>query len=96
MTLSADAPFGPEQLSEILRDAGFPLSPDELAENADTPFAEWGLDSLALLELAAILERQLKVPIDDDEAARLVTPGATLERVAVLRADGKVSHGRAD
>jgi acyl carrier protein len=96
MTMSAEDPFGPEQLSEILRVAGFPLPPEELAEYPDRLYTDWGLDSLGQLEMAAGLERRYGVLINDDDAFELVTPRTTLERVAALRENGKVPSGSAD
>ena len=82
MTTRAGASFGVEDLSEILNDIGFPVSAAALAEDLEAPFSEWGLDSLAQLELATVLERRLGLRINDDDAALLLSAQATLERIA--------------
>jgi act minimal PKS acyl carrier protein len=52
----------------------------------ETSFEELGYDSLALMEMAARIERDYGVKIGDDELADLRTPGAVL---------GAVNHGLA-
>jgi act minimal PKS acyl carrier protein len=47
----------------------------------DTAFADLEYDSLAVLELAARIETQWGVPIPEDDASELETPGAFLDYV---------------
>ena len=65
-------------LDDLLRIAGAasgaPLTAGSPEEVQDTPFEELGLDSLALLETAARVERETRVTIDEDAIAELDTP----------------------
>ena len=47
----------------------------------DTPFAELGYDSLALMETAARIKQEFGVEISDEEIATIQTPRALLEAV---------------
>ncbi|GAA3170714.1 hypothetical protein GCM10017688_20560 [Streptomyces ramulosus] len=67
-------------LTRILRDcAGEDESVNLDGDILDTPFAELGYDSLALLETAARLERQLDVSLSEEEVGRATTPRLLLE-----------------
>ena len=44
----------------------------------DVPFTDLGYDSLALLELSSRVEREYAVPIPDDAALAMRTPGAAV------------------
>jgi act minimal PKS acyl carrier protein len=63
------------ELREILTEcAGEDESVDLGGEIMDTPFAELGYDSLALIETAARIKQRFGVAIEDDEVAELETP----------------------
>ncbi len=47
----------------------------------DTPFEEFGYDSLALLEFAAWVQREYRVRIPDDAALTIKTPRAALDYI---------------
>jgi acyl carrier protein len=53
----------------------------------DTPFEEMSIDSLVLLELAVIVERQLGVVVEEGELTEEQTLG---EAAALLEAKGAV------
>jgi acyl carrier protein len=96
MTTRAGASFGAEDLAEVLADIGFPVSAADLAQAPATPFSDWGLDSLAQLELAAVLERRLGLRIEDDEAASLLESAqTTLEHIAAWQDLEAITDGRA-
>ncbi len=44
----------------------------------DVPFTDLGYDSLAMLELSSRVEREYAVPIPDDAALAMRTPGAAV------------------
>jgi act minimal PKS acyl carrier protein len=48
---------------------------------AGTSFEDLGYDSLALMEMAATIEQEYGIRIDEDTAAALGTPGAVLDLV---------------
>jgi minimal PKS acyl carrier protein len=67
--------FTIDDLRRVLReaageDAGITLDGDIL----DAPLNELGYDSLALLEVAAIVQRSYGVPVPDDAALQMTTP----------------------
>lgn len=68
-----DQVFGPDQLSSMLSRMGFPVSAEEINSKSDKFFEEWGLDSLAMLELVAQLEEFLGAKIEDAQAEALRT-----------------------
>lgn len=47
----------------------------------DAPFESLGYDSLAMLELAARVQREFVVPIPDDSLEHMTTPRATVAYV---------------
>jgi acyl carrier protein len=66
-----------ERLAAVLIDR-FGLSADEL--HPGVTFAELDLDSLALVELAMVVEKEFGVPIADDE----LSPDATMTMAVEL------------
>lgn len=52
----------------------------------DTPFADLGYDSLALLETAAVIERQYRIRLADDVVTEARTPRAFVGVVNECRA----------
>ncbi|GHF18958.1 actinorhodin polyketide synthase acyl carrier protein [Amycolatopsis deserti] len=69
-------------LKDILRSAaGEDDGVDLDAEILDTPFAELGYDSLALLETAARIAREYGVTLSDDDVDQIETPRELLDRV---------------
>jgi act minimal PKS acyl carrier protein len=92
-----------EDLRQILTDcAGQDEVGDLGADILDIPFTDLGYDSLALLETASQVERQVGVALDDDLVARLQTPRQFLAQVnsslavahAVLRAPAGLEGGQ--
>lgn len=64
-----------DYLRHVLREvAGEDESVDLDGDILDTPFADLGYDSLALLELSGRVQRDHGVHLADDTAARAVTP----------------------
>ncbi|MBT2510559.1 acyl carrier protein [Streptomyces sp. ISL-98] len=62
-------------LTRILREAaGEDESVDLDGDILDTPFAELGYDSLALLEVAGRIERELGAKLSDDAVGEAETP----------------------
>ncbi|MET7959570.1 acyl carrier protein [Micromonospora zamorensis] len=61
--------------------AGADESVDLDGDIIDVPFEDLGYDSLAVMETAAILERDYKVTIPDEKIAGLPTPRAMLDEI---------------
>ncbi|WP_338891975.1 acyl carrier protein [Rhodococcus sovatensis] len=61
--------------------------PDDPVE-AGTRFDELGLDSLNLVELALLVERDLTVVVTDEELANLETVSAAAEHISTSIDDG--------
>ncbi|KNB49920.1 acyl carrier protein [Streptomyces caatingaensis] len=82
--------FTLSDLEEILSAASGTDEPVELGgERADAPFAELGLDSLAILELCGRLERRYGVSVADDAVAEMPTPAAAVAYVNALLAKAR-------
>ncbi|MGK5638276.1 acyl carrier protein [Streptomyces sp. URMC 126] len=47
----------------------------------DTPFLEFGYDSLALLQVTAVIERRHGIALDDDAVAEAETPRLLLNLI---------------
>jgi minimal PKS acyl carrier protein len=70
-----------EELAALMKSsAGITADPRQLAASPDTPFAEYGLDSLGLLGIVGELENRRGLPITG-EADSCKTPGAFVEVV---------------
>ena len=70
------AGFTVDDVGRILREcAGDPDSVDLGADIGALTFEEMGYDSLALLEMAARIQREFLVDIPDDVVGDLPTPG---------------------
>ncbi|SCF07666.1 acyl carrier protein [Micromonospora chokoriensis] len=61
--------------------AGADESVDLDGDIIDVPFKDLGYDSLAVMETAAILERDYSVTIPDEKIAGLPTPRAMLDEI---------------
>ncbi len=61
--------------------AGRPEGVDLGADIVDTDFEQLGYDSLALMEMAATIEQEYGITIDEDTAARFGTPRTVLDLV---------------
>jgi act minimal PKS acyl carrier protein len=57
-------------------------------DSADTPFADLGYDSLAVLDVAARIQEDFRVRLSDDIVDRFVTPGDAVKVVNELLAGG--------
>ena len=69
------------ELATLMKQAaGVTVDPHDLEGRADTPFAEFGLDSLGLLGIVAALENRYGHPLPVD-ADRCKTPGEFLDLV---------------
>ena len=74
--------FSLEDLQDIMRATIGVDDGVEFGADADIPFADHGYDSLAMLELASQLERQVGMTISDDVALeQLTSPRRTVEFV---------------
>ena len=70
-----------EELAALMKTAaGVTVDPEDLASRADTPFAEFGLDSLGLLGIVGELENRHGLALPTD-AERCKTPRAFLDLV---------------
>jgi act minimal PKS acyl carrier protein len=79
--------FTVNDVRRILRDvAGADESVDLDGDIADTTFADLGYDSLALLEAAARVQRDLEVRLADDQLLAIRTPRELVELVDLARA----------
>lgn len=63
-----------ERITVILRDQ-FDAVPPEGGVNADTEFEELGVDSLVLVELSLVLQREFGVPVTEEELVASGTLG---------------------
>ncbi|MFE6780327.1 acyl carrier protein [Streptomyces sp. NPDC057702] len=82
--------IGIDDLRAILADCAGEDHQDGRGDDfVDTPFADLGYDSLALLETAAHVSRRYGVSLDDDTVTALHTPREFLDKInqsASLRA----------
>ncbi|MER7000162.1 acyl carrier protein [Streptomyces sp. NPDC000410] len=70
------------ELADLLREAAGEDQAAVLDENSlDTPFAELGYDSLALLQVSGIVERDHDVLLDEEALAEAQTPRQYLDLV---------------
>lgn len=80
------ADFTLTDLTDLMRaSSGVDESVDLSGDILDTPFAELGYDSLAILELASRIEREHGVPVPDDAVARMGTPREAVVYINELR-----------
>jgi acyl carrier protein len=63
---------------------------------ADTRFEDLGMDSITLVELALLIERDLAVVVTDEQLAELGTVGAASDHVAGSLPDGSALHQLVD
>ena len=69
------------ELATLMKQAaGVTVDPHDLEGRADTPFAEFGLDSLGLLGIVGELENRYGTPMPPD-AERSKTPRQFLDQV---------------
>lgn len=71
-------------LADMLRKAageGEGEAADLSGDIIDVPFADIGYDSLALLELAGMVEREFSISLSDDTVAEATTPRLFLDVV---------------
>ncbi|MER6128499.1 acyl carrier protein [Streptomyces sp. NPDC001795] len=59
-------------------------------EALDTPFLEFGYDSLALLQVTSVINRKYGIVLDDDAVAEAETPRMLLNMIAVAPRAGAV------
>ncbi|MCO1580344.1 acyl carrier protein [Crossiella sp. SN42] len=64
-------------LKKVLTEAAGEENAD-LAAGLDTPLADLGYDSLAKLEVAALLRRAYRLPVPDEAVDRMTTPRETV------------------
>jgi minimal PKS acyl carrier protein len=76
------ATFTPGRLRQIMRACAGPGEHPELeGEFLDVPHTDLGLDSLAVLELAARIQQELGVRFPDETVAEMETPRNVLDYV---------------
>jgi minimal PKS acyl carrier protein len=76
-----------DDIRRIMRDcAGVDDATDGRGDIADVPFADLGLDSLAMLGMAKQLENEFSVQVPDDALACLSTPREAVDHVNRCRA----------
>ncbi|WP_242888604.1 acyl carrier protein [Actinomadura litoris] len=66
--------FTVEDLGRVLREAAGDSEVAVGGDSLDTDFAEIGYDSIALLEAAGRIERQLGIQLDDETVGEATTP----------------------
>ncbi|MGP4114335.1 acyl carrier protein [Streptomyces sp. 4N509B] len=76
------APITLDDLAQALTEcAGSDEEVPLRTEAIDTPFADLGYDSLALLETAALMQQRYGVTLTDDEVGEIGTPREFLDLV---------------
>jgi act minimal PKS acyl carrier protein len=76
------AEFDTPRLRAMMKDCAGPGEHPELeGEFIDTTYEDLGFDSLAVLELATLIQQDLGVPFPDDAVAEMVTPRNVLDYV---------------
>jgi act minimal PKS acyl carrier protein len=74
--------FTLDDLTRLLRTSGGVQEGVDLAGDiVDEHYSDLGYDSLALLEMSALIEREFGVTFLDEEIAELKTPRETIELV---------------
>jgi minimal PKS acyl carrier protein len=76
--------FAIDELRKVLQEAGGDGSVELTGDNLDTTFGDLGYDSLALLELTAIIRRKYGVTVDDEVAGAGTAPRVLIEHVNQL------------
>ncbi|MDQ1041640.1 act minimal PKS acyl carrier protein [Streptomyces sp. V3I8] len=72
--------FTIEDLRARLRECAGDIDGADLdGDTLDTPFVELGYDSLALLQVTAVISRERSIVIDDDAAIEAQTPRMLLK-----------------
>lgn len=66
--------------------AGDDDSIDLSADVTDTPLADLGYDSLAILEIVAVVQQRYGITVPDDSTERMTTPGEAVAYLNELRA----------
>lgn len=59
-------------------------------EALDTPFLEFGYDSLALLQVTSVINRKYGIVLDDDAVGEAETPRLLLQLIAAAPRAGAV------
>jgi minimal PKS acyl carrier protein len=79
-----------DDLTALLRECAGEEEPVDLAASVlDTPFADLGYDSLAMLEATTRIEREYQIVIDEDAMSQAGTPREYLALVNEALAAGK-------
>ncbi|MFF7239078.1 acyl carrier protein [Streptomyces collinus] len=69
-----------KELTDLLREcAGVDEGVDLDGDVLDTPFDELGYDSLAVLQVTGVIERDYRIQLSDDTVAEATTPRLLLE-----------------
>jgi acyl carrier protein len=70
------------QLIKLFRDLASEIAEKDLSfVQEDSPIADLGIDSLAMLELVGTMERELRIRVPDEQLVGLVTVRQLLELV---------------
>jgi act minimal PKS acyl carrier protein len=81
------ADVSPEAVSAILREAAGDDEDMEFGTDSfGRTFADLGFDSLALLEIASLVKRELGVELSDDEMHDVETPADLVAKIDSQRA----------
>ncbi|MFE0021518.1 acyl carrier protein [Amycolatopsis sp. NPDC059021] len=83
-----------DDMRELLRAAGGVDEGVNLDDDiTDTPFADLGYDSLAVLEIIGRVRREYDIPVPDDALESMPTPGQAVEflneQIALRSAGGQ-------
>ncbi|MFG2225061.1 acyl carrier protein [Streptomyces sp. NPDC050161] len=77
-----------EELAALMKSAaGLTVDPKQMASLPDTPFADFGLDSLGLLGVVGELENRYGRPLPED-AEHCKTPNAFLDLINTVSTTG--------
>jgi act minimal PKS acyl carrier protein len=76
-----------DEFKTIMRQvAGNDPDIDSAAETEDSLLADLGYDSLALLEIAAVVQQRCGISVPDDSTERMTTPRAAVAYINELQA----------
>lgn len=77
----SNGPLAYGELAALIKScAGISIDPDAMTAHPETPFKDYGLDSLGLIGVVAALERRFEIPLGTD-AEKAKSPHELVEFV---------------